>query len=49
MIKDDINHDEVILKFLKKQRKRIKKIRTKCNGKKERENDDNDEEKKKDS
>ena len=35
MIKDDIDHDEVILKFLKKQRKRIKKIRTKCNGKKE--------------
>ena len=35
MIKDDISHDEVILKFLKKQRIRIKKIRTKCNGKKE--------------
>ena len=35
MIKDSIDHDEVILKFLKKQRKRIKKIRTKCDGKKE--------------
>ncbi len=32
MIKDDINHDEVIRKFLEKQRKRIKRIRTKCNG-----------------
>jgi len=35
MIKDSIDHDEVIKKFLEKQRKRIKKIRTKCNGKKE--------------
>lgn len=33
MIKDDINHDEVIQKFLEKQRKRIKKIRTKCDKK----------------
>jgi len=39
MIKNDINHDEVIQKFLEKQRKRIKKIRTKCNGKKECEDD----------
>ena len=33
MIKDNIDHDEVIMKFLKKQRKRIKKIRTKCDKK----------------
>ena len=45
MIKDDIDHDEVILKFLKKQRKRIKKIRTKCNGKKESEEKEKDKEK----
>lgn len=35
MIKEDINHDEVIQKFLEKQRKRIKRIRTKCNGTKD--------------
>ena len=47
MIKDDIDHDEVIKKFLEKQRKRIKKIRTKCNGKKE--SEEEEKEKKKDS
>ena len=39
MIKENIDHDAVIMKFLKKQRKRIKRIRTKCNQK------DNNEEK----
>jgi len=34
MIKNEINHEEVIQKFLEKQRERIKKLSTRCNGRK---------------
>jgi hypothetical protein len=46
MVKEEkLKHEELIMKFLKKQRKRIKKIRTKCNGKEECEEEEKDKEK----